>query len=74
MLHAGKEFLQIDSGVAESLLCFLLGSGNLLHQGLLVLSDTDPFASAACSGLHDDRIADISAQHDRFFHIAYKPV
>ncbi|MNN65436.1 hypothetical protein D3C81_1809370 [compost metagenome] len=74
MLHARQEFLQVYSGIAEGLLRLLLGSGNLLHQGFLILGNADAFAAAACSSLNDDRITDVAAQHNCFLNIPYQPV
>ncbi|MNV43416.1 hypothetical protein D3C71_1351280 [compost metagenome] len=69
MLHARQVFLQVYTGIAERLLGFLLGRGDLLDQRLLVLGNANSLASAAGSRLDDDRVADLPSEPDRIIHV-----
>src|SRR5690606_16322103 len=69
VLHAGQVFLQIDAGIAERLLRFLLGTDDLTDERFLVLRDADALASASSSRLDQNRIADLSGDANRIIQI-----
>ncbi|MNJ47933.1 hypothetical protein D3C77_431110 [compost metagenome] len=71
VLHARQIFFQIYTGVAKCLLGLLLRHRNLLNQRVFVLSQADSLAAAACRRFNNDRVTDVTRDHDRLIQILY---